>query len=161
MLGALIIVFREVIEAGLIVGIVMAARRGVHRADLHWAAGDPAPPHLLGYDLADRAARRRHGGAVGAIPQQRRHAQCARAHDLGYVGNPVGRQPVRPPAAYLDRIYRAADRVAASGLYRHAVRDVPADAAGALFAAQADAGRRRIISSADCHPKGASAPTST
>ncbi len=30
MLGALIIVFREVIEAGLIVGIVMAATRGVH-----------------------------------------------------------------------------------------------------------------------------------
>ena len=29
MLGALIIVFREVIEAGLIVGIVMAATRGV------------------------------------------------------------------------------------------------------------------------------------
>ncbi len=30
MLGALIIVFREVLEAGLIVGIVMAATRGVH-----------------------------------------------------------------------------------------------------------------------------------
>jgi high-affinity iron transporter len=30
MLGALVIVFREVIEAGLIVGIVMAATRGVH-----------------------------------------------------------------------------------------------------------------------------------
>jgi high-affinity iron transporter len=30
MLGALIIVFREVIEAGLIVGIVLAATRGVH-----------------------------------------------------------------------------------------------------------------------------------
>jgi len=29
MLGALIIVFREVIEAGLIVGIVLAATRGV------------------------------------------------------------------------------------------------------------------------------------
>ena len=29
MLGALIIVFREVIEAGLIIGIVMAATRGV------------------------------------------------------------------------------------------------------------------------------------
>ena len=29
MLGALVIVFREVIEAGLIVGIVMAATRGV------------------------------------------------------------------------------------------------------------------------------------
>ena len=29
MLGALIIVFREVLEAGLIVGIVMAATRGV------------------------------------------------------------------------------------------------------------------------------------
>ena len=29
MLGALVIVFREVLEAGLIVGIVMAATRGV------------------------------------------------------------------------------------------------------------------------------------
>ena len=29
MLGALLIVFREVLEAGLIVGIVMAATRGV------------------------------------------------------------------------------------------------------------------------------------
>ena len=29
MLGALIIVFREVLEAGLIVGIVLAARQGV------------------------------------------------------------------------------------------------------------------------------------
>ncbi|HPG03641.1 MAG TPA: FTR1 family protein, partial [Rhodoblastus sp.] len=35
MLGALIIVFREVIEAGLIVGIVMAATRGAPHA-LRW-----------------------------------------------------------------------------------------------------------------------------
>jgi high-affinity iron transporter len=39
MLGALIIVFREVIEAGLIVGIVMAATRGVPRRGLWIAAG--------------------------------------------------------------------------------------------------------------------------
>src|ERR1039457_1246336 len=36
MLGALVIVFREVIEAGLIVGIVMAATRGVAGLMLMW-----------------------------------------------------------------------------------------------------------------------------
>ncbi len=53
MLGALIIVFREVIEAGLIVGIVMAATRGVPgrgRMDQPW--------HRR------RASRRLAGGAV-------------------------------------------------------------------------------------------------
>ncbi len=39
MLGALIIVFREVIEAGLIVGIVLAVTRGVPGRGLHVAAG--------------------------------------------------------------------------------------------------------------------------
>ncbi len=39
MLGALIIVFREVIEAGLIVGIVMAVTQGVHGSRLAIAAG--------------------------------------------------------------------------------------------------------------------------
>jgi high-affinity iron transporter len=39
MLGALIIVFREVIEAGLIVGIVMAVTQGVHGSRLIIAAG--------------------------------------------------------------------------------------------------------------------------
>jgi high-affinity iron transporter len=39
MLGALIIVFREVIEAGLIVGIVLAVTRGVSGRGLHVAAG--------------------------------------------------------------------------------------------------------------------------
>lgn len=47
MIGALIIVFREVIEAGLIVGIVLAATRGV--------------PHRLGYVWGGIA-----GGVVGA-----------------------------------------------------------------------------------------------
>jgi len=41
MLGALIIVFREVIEAGIIVGIVMAVTRGVSGARL-WIAGGVA-----------------------------------------------------------------------------------------------------------------------
>ncbi len=41
MLGALIIVFREVIEAGLVVGIVMAATRGVPRR-FGWIAGGVA-----------------------------------------------------------------------------------------------------------------------
>jgi high-affinity iron transporter len=39
MIGALIIVFREVIEAGLIVGIVMAVTQGVHGSRLVIAAG--------------------------------------------------------------------------------------------------------------------------
>ncbi len=39
MLGALIIVFREVIEAGLIVGIVLAVTRGVSGRGLYVAAG--------------------------------------------------------------------------------------------------------------------------
>ena len=41
MLGALIIVFREVIEAGLIVGIVMAATRGAPHA-VRWVAAGVA-----------------------------------------------------------------------------------------------------------------------
>ena len=39
LLGALIIVFREVIEAGIIVGIVMAVTRGVKGSRLMAAAG--------------------------------------------------------------------------------------------------------------------------
>jgi high-affinity iron transporter len=39
MLGALIIVFREVIEAGLIVGIVLAVTKGVRRSRLVIAGG--------------------------------------------------------------------------------------------------------------------------
>src|ERR1700759_4289661 len=42
MLGALLIVFREVIEAGLIVGIVLAATRGVAGRGLWVAAGGAA-----------------------------------------------------------------------------------------------------------------------
>ena len=48
MLGALIIVFREVIEAGLIIGIVLAATRGVP------GRGQPG------------SGRRRRRGALGA-----------------------------------------------------------------------------------------------
>lgn len=49
MLGALIIVFREVIEAGLIVGIVLAVTRGVPGRGLYVAAGVAAG--LLGATL--------------------------------------------------------------------------------------------------------------
>lgn len=38
MLGSLLIVFREVMEAGLIVGIVLAATRGIAGRGL-WVAG--------------------------------------------------------------------------------------------------------------------------
>jgi len=49
MLGALIIVFREVIEAGIIVGIVMAVTRGVRGSRLMAAAGVAAG--ILGASL--------------------------------------------------------------------------------------------------------------
>lgn len=39
MLGSLIVVFREVVEAGLIVGIIMAVTRGVHHRGLWVSAG--------------------------------------------------------------------------------------------------------------------------
>jgi high-affinity iron transporter len=39
MLAALVIVFREVIEAGLVVGIVLAATRGDHVAACGWDMG--------------------------------------------------------------------------------------------------------------------------
>ena len=48
--------------------------------------------------------------------------------------------------AHADRLHRAADRIAAGRLYRHAVRDVPADALRALPAAPAR--RHRLARSA-------------
>ena len=60
-------------------------RRRFHRAHLFRPAGDPDALHLLGHELADRAARRRHGGAVGAVSLQCRRHQCARHHGVGYV----------------------------------------------------------------------------
>ena len=41
MLASLLIVFREILEAGLIVGIVLAATEGVYRRGL-WVAGGVA-----------------------------------------------------------------------------------------------------------------------
>ena len=61
-------------------------------------------------------------------------------------------------AAHADRLHRTADRNAADDLYRDAVRDVPADAAGAPGAAR---GGSRRYASAPSSPKGASAPSST
>ena len=110
----------------------VAAGAAVHRAHLFRAAGDPDALHLLGDQLADRAARRRHGGAGGAVPQQWRPAAGARPHHVGHVLAAVGGQHLRQADAHADRLYRAADRIAARRLYRHAVRDVPADALRAL-----------------------------
>ncbi len=73
-------------------------------------------------------------------------ADRARPHGLGHLVAAVGRQPVRQIAAHADRLHRAADRDAIDDLYRDAVRDVPADAAGAPGAARTPARRRRIIS---------------
>ena len=39
MLASLLIVFREVLEAGLIVGIVLAATQGIAGRGPHWIAG--------------------------------------------------------------------------------------------------------------------------
>jgi hypothetical protein len=44
MLASLIIVFREVFEAGLIVGIILAATRGVPRRGIFIAGGSRASP---------------------------------------------------------------------------------------------------------------------
>ena len=59
----------------------------------------------------------------------------ARPHHVGHLLAALGRQHLRPAAAHADRLHRAADRIAADGLSRHAVRDVPADADRALLAA--------------------------
>ncbi|MFT4097343.1 MAG: FTR1 family protein [Rhodoblastus sp.] len=67
MLGALIIVFREVIEAGLIVGIVMAATRGVPHA-LRWIAAGVAGG-LAGAGLMAVFAERI-AGAMAGIGQE-------------------------------------------------------------------------------------------
>ena len=84
--------------AGGLLGV--AAGAAFTGADLLRAAGDPEPLHLFGDELADRAARRRHGGAIGAVPQQCRRGGRVRPHGLGYVLAAVGRQPVRKIAAH-------------------------------------------------------------
>ena len=63
MLGALIIVFREVIEAGLIVGIVMAATRGAPHA-LRWVVAGVAGG-LAGAGLMALFAERISGAMAG------------------------------------------------------------------------------------------------
>ncbi len=63
MLGALIIVFREVIEAGLIIGIVLAVTRGVAGARAHIAGGVAAG--LAGAGLLAAFADRLSGALEG------------------------------------------------------------------------------------------------
>ena len=88
MLGALIIVFREVIEAGLIVGIVMAVTKGMHGQPRRWSrsawsAGSSAqsggglrgrPRRIVGWHRAG-SLQRRHPAA------RRRDAHLAQRLD--------------------------------------------------------------------------------
>jgi len=92
MLAALVIVFREVLEAGLIVGVVLAASRGVTRG---WA-GSPDP--AVGY-LAARTRRGRRGDPGLAPSSLRRRAAALKgfyryAYGEGLIGVDV--------AAHLD-----------------------------------------------------------
>ena len=66
MLGALIIVFREVIEAGLIVGIVLAVTKGLAGGRLAIAAGVLAG--VVGASLVAAFA-----GAIGEALRHRQH----------------------------------------------------------------------------------------
>ena len=134
--GSEVVLFLYGIAASGTSGAALLARRparhrggrGLHRAHIFRAAGDPHALHFLGDQLADRAAGRRHGGAGGAVPQQRRCDGRARPHGVGHVLVAVGGRYIRPDAAHADRLYRAADRIAAHRLCWHAGGDVPADA---------------------------------
>ena len=81
MLGALIIVFREAIEAGIIVGIVLAVTRGVPGSRLMAAAG-----MVAGTDRRVPGRRLRRGASASALERrrpgnvQRRHPQPRRLH---------------------------------------------------------------------------------
>ena len=83
MLSALLIVFREVIEAGLIVGIVLAATKGVPRRDFAVSLGVLA------------------GGGVGVALFLRRRGRIAAAA-------PAALSP--DEQAEYDRILGASDR---------------------------------------------------
>ena len=88
MLASLVIVFREVIEAGLIVGIVLAATRGVPRRGL-WVAGGVVGGTLGACLVAafagelGRAVQWLGGGAVQRRDpaDRRRHADLAQHLD--------------------------------------------------------------------------------
>ena len=71
MIAALIIVFREVIEAGLIVGIVLAVTAGVARRG-RWVAAGVAVGDLI-------TSRERKPQQTATPPQQFRPLRC-RAH---------------------------------------------------------------------------------
>ena len=103
-------------------------------------------------------ARRRHGGAVGAVPQQCRLllALDSTVWDTSWLlseGSIFGRM-LHALIGYTERPTRDAAR----RLYRHAVRDVPADAVRALLTAPTSARRRRITLSASQRRVSAAAP---
>ena len=79
--------------------------RGLHRADVPRPARNPEPTHFFGDELADRSARRWHGGTSRAIPQQCWFGGSAGPHPLGYVLAIVGKKYLRPAASYTGRIY--------------------------------------------------------
>ena len=77
----------------------------------------------------------------------------ARPHPVGHVLAVVAEQHLRPSAAHADRLYRAADRIAARVLCRHAVGHGGADAhrppwrrASGVPAAGRISGRRKRVS---------------
>ncbi len=88
MLASLIIVFREVFEAGLIVGIVLAATQGI-AGRAAWLAGGigagvlgAAVLALFAGALENALRRQRAGGVQRRHPdRRRRHAELAPALD--------------------------------------------------------------------------------
>ena len=109
MLASLVIVFREVIEAGLIVGIVLAATRGVPRRGL-WVAGGVIGGTLGACVVAAFAGELGalfNGSGAGAVQRRdpadrRRHADLAQHLDgeprarTGARGACRGQLPWRP-----------------------------------------------------------------
>ena len=96
MLGAAIIVFREVLEAALIVGIVLAA-----------SAGAPRRGFWVSIGLAGRRRRRRHCGSV-----RRRDRRGGSRHRPGIIerGDPSPRRRHARLAQHLDVAPRARAR---------------------------------------------------
>src|SRR5438270_138811 len=112
MLAVAVIVFREVLEAALVVGIVLAASRGVPRrarpADrrrgrsgrrhrdrrraLFRAADHPDAASLHGDELVDPAAGRRNGVASGGLPVASGFGAVA-WQSLGYLRRAIGEEP--------------------------------------------------------------------
>ena len=91
MLATLIIVFREMLEAGLVVGIVLAASQGVPRRGL-WITGGCAAGVLgaivvAGFRKPDR--RRRPGCRAGVVQRQHPIRGCLHAGVAQHLDEPA------------------------------------------------------------------------